>query len=63
MVTDPVCGMSVDPARGAGRHELGGTKYYFCSQHCLAKFSENPEQFLKQPSRHDGIGTVLRCTA
>jgi len=53
---DPVCGMSVEPARAAGKHEHGGKTYYFCSQHCLNKFRENPEQFLKPPHRQGGGG-------
>ena len=29
VVTDRVCGMTVDPATAAYRHDLGGTLYYF----------------------------------
>ena len=46
MVTDPICGMSVDPARAAGKHEYNSEVFYFCSPHCLRKFKENPENFL-----------------
>ena len=28
---DPVCGMTVDPARAAGTSERGGVRYYFCA--------------------------------
>src|SRR5436305_1403262 len=31
---DPVCGMTVDPARAAGSAEHGGRTYHFCSTHC-----------------------------
>ena len=44
---DPVCGMSVNPSTAAGKHEYSGQTYYFCSQHCLAKFKDDPESFLK----------------
>ncbi len=44
---DPVCGMKVDPARAAGSVDYKGTTYYFCSTHCVQKFRENPESFLK----------------
>jgi len=43
---DPVCGMTVDPARAAGSYEYKGNTYYFCSTHCLHRFREDPERFL-----------------
>src|SRR3989338_8808198 len=43
---DPVCGMSVDPARAAGEHEHQGRTYYFCSRHCLEEFRAHPQQYL-----------------
>jgi P-type Cu+ transporter len=62
-ITDPVCGMTVDPAHAAGKHEHKGKTYYFCSQHCLAKFKENPDKFLthqNQPGGH-AHGTAARA--
>jgi P-type Cu+ transporter len=47
MATDPICGMTVIPQSAAGNYVHNGERYYFCSQHCLAKFKEDPEQFLK----------------
>ena len=44
---DPICGMTVEPDNAAGKHVYNGQTYYFCSQHCLAKFKEDPEKFLK----------------
>ncbi len=46
MATDPICGMNVDPDRAAGKHEHNGQVYYFCSQHCLTKFTADPERFV-----------------
>jgi len=46
MAVDPVCGMTVDPARAAGNFDHGGTTYYFCSKGCLAKFAADPEKYL-----------------
>jgi P-type Cu+ transporter len=43
---DPVCGMSVEPARAAATVEHGGVTYYFCSAGCAAKFRADPERFL-----------------
>src|SRR6185369_16018892 len=51
MAIDPICGMSVDPARAAGKHEHNGEVFYFCSQHCLTKFKEAPEKFLRAPTQ------------
>ena len=45
MALDPVCGMTVDPAKAAGAFEHKGTKYYFCSKHCLHSFQSDPERF------------------
>jgi P-type Cu+ transporter len=45
-VLDPVCGMTVDPAKTPHHHEHGGTVYHFCSAGCLAKFRAEPERFL-----------------
>ena len=47
MATDPICGMTVNPASTAGKHEYKEQTYYFCSEHCLAKFREDPEPFVK----------------
>src|SRR6266704_2994739 len=46
---DPVCGMSVDPAKAAGKVQHGGKTYYFCSARCAERFSKEPEKFLAAP--------------
>lgn len=43
---DPVCGMSVDPANAAGSVEHAGKTYFFCSTHCVKKFSADPQKYL-----------------
>jgi Cu+-exporting ATPase len=35
---DPVCGMTVDPARAAGTSERDGVRYYFCAPGCKQRF-------------------------
>src|SRR5947209_4929599 len=45
--TDPVCGMTVDPAKAKATAEHAGQKYYFCCAGCAQKFQSNPEQYLK----------------
>ncbi|VTT99160.1 copper-exporting atpase : Cu2+-exporting ATPase OS=gamma proteobacterium Hiromi1 GN=TBH_C1459 PE=3 SV=1: YHS: E1-E2_ATPase: Hydrolase [Gemmataceae bacterium] len=44
--TDPVCGMTVDPATAAGATTHAGTTYHFCSTHCLTKFRADPGRYL-----------------
>jgi Cu+-exporting ATPase len=42
---DPVCGMTVEDD-SPRRFAFDGTTYYFCSDHCLAKFSADPARYL-----------------
>ena len=52
---DPVCGMTVDPARAAARVEHDGTTYSFCSKGCAAKFTADPKKYLsgtREPMAH-----------
>ncbi len=43
---DPVCGMTVDPARAAATAEHEGKRYYFCCAGCVAKFKADPQRYL-----------------
>ncbi|HEV2336955.1 MAG TPA: heavy metal translocating P-type ATPase [Stellaceae bacterium] len=45
MVTDPVCGMSVDPATARDRAEHAGKQYFFCGPRCLERFTAEPGRF------------------
>lgn len=45
-VTDPVCGMTIDAAKAAGKRQHGAQTYYFCSANCLAKFDAEPHKYL-----------------
>src|ERR1700689_3360279 len=49
MERDPVCGMTVDPARATATAEHVGKTYYFCSASCAAKFRAEPEKYLAGP--------------
>jgi len=40
-VTDPVCGMTVDPATAPGRRGAGPDTVYFCSAHCAAAYDDD----------------------
>ena len=67
-MTDPVCGMKVDPSSAAGTHEHKGVKYFFCSTHCLAQFKADPEKYLAKTAparftpRQRAPSTPARCT-
>jgi P-type Cu+ transporter len=45
-VKDPVCGMDIDPASAAGTDQYAGRTYSFCSQGCLERFRERPQDFV-----------------
>ncbi len=53
---DPVCGMTVDPARAAGSSQFGGETIYFCSLHCKAKFDANPGAYVKDAPMQESDG-------
>ena len=66
-VTDPVCGMMVDPAT-APSSEHAAEKYYFCCDGCRAAFAENPDRYLRAPAGvrakdTDRAGASYRTTA
>ncbi|MDX1389655.1 MAG: XdhC family protein [Acidobacteriota bacterium] len=44
--SDPVCGMTVDPATASVHTEYGGETYYFCCEGCRERFRERPESFV-----------------
>lgn len=46
---DPVCGMTVDPGKAAGKVEHAGKTYYFCSTRCAERFSREPTKFIATP--------------
>ena len=54
-VTDPVCGMKIDPEKAVGSSMHQGVTYYFCSRGCEAKFDDNPERYVSggpDPNAH-----------
>src|ERR1700694_2356232 len=58
MATDPVCGMSVNPATARHRTEHAGKQYFFCGPHCLERFNAEPGRFLAaaKPAARFGSG-------
>ena len=54
LVTDPVCGMSVDISKAA-RTEQAGKTYYFCRSHCQTVFEKSPEKYVTEQEYAKGI--------
>ena len=48
LVTDPVCGMKIDPKTAAGKSVYAGKTYYFCSADEKAKFDKEPAKYVKK---------------
>ena len=46
MAVDPVCRMTVDPAKAAAQSRYKGATYYFCAVGCKQKFDREPEKYL-----------------
>ncbi len=44
-VTDPVCGMTVEPATSSGPRGSGADTVYFCSAGCAAAFDADPDRY------------------
>jgi Cu+-exporting ATPase len=47
-VTDPVCGMAVEPTPAHWPHAHKGQTYYFCSAGCHRKFQADPKRYLRR---------------
>ena len=64
MATDPVCGMTVDPATSKHRFDQGGQTFHFCSERCRGKFAADPLLYLKpaaQAAPTPPKGTIFTC--
>jgi len=62
-VTDPVCGMKVDPATSKHRLDQAGTTYHFCSAGCRSKFAADPAKYLspKPEAAPAKPGAIYTC--
>ncbi|MBC2665269.1 cadmium-translocating P-type ATPase [Novosphingobium flavum] len=62
-VLDPVCGMSVDPARSPHHAEARGREWHFCSAGCAAKFVADPQRYMGPKDEPEAMpeGTVWTC--
>ncbi|HEU5249465.1 MAG TPA: YHS domain-containing protein [Thermoanaerobaculia bacterium] len=50
-VTDPVCGMTFDEDKAAGKREYQGTTFYFCSDSCRKRFDLEPSRYATRTSQ------------
>ena len=63
-VTDPVCGMTVDPHQTEHRASHAGKTWYFCSARCRKKFEGAPDTYLQgedSPTEPAPPGTIYTC--
>ncbi len=62
---DPVCGMTVDPAKTPHHADYRGVAYHFCSASCRTKFVATPLKYLEplaqQPTEPMPAGTEFTC--
>ncbi len=57
-IRDPVCGMTIDPAKSEHRTEFGGQTHNFCSASCRSKFIAAPEQYLTAETGKETVVTA-----
>lgn len=63
-VTDPVCGMTVDPAGTVHHAKHEGEDYHFCSASCLTKFAADPARWLDPAAKEQADapeGAIWTC--
>jgi P-type Cu+ transporter len=62
-VRDPVCGMTVDPAKSPHRFDHRGETFHFCSAGCRTKFAADPQKHLdkREPKEIAPEGTIYTC--
>jgi Cu+-exporting ATPase len=56
-VTDPVCGMPVDPVKTSHHFEHAGQTHHFCSAGCQTKFVANPDAYLGDKPKPEPAAT------
>ena len=60
-VTDPVCGMAIDPATAVGSSRYDGVTYHFCSRWCETKFDAAPEHFASAAAAPSCCSPAASC--
>ena len=46
MMTDPVCGMTVNENSAPAKATYQNQTYYFCSTECKTKFERDPQKYV-----------------
>jgi len=57
---DPVCGMTVDPAKAAASIEHEGKLYHFCGKGCADKFRREPATYLARGYKPGGMAAMVQ---
>ncbi|WP_066552861.1 heavy metal translocating P-type ATPase [Croceicoccus bisphenolivorans] len=62
-VTDPVCGMQVDPQTTPHHATRAGQDHHFCSARCQARFAEDPDRWLNGAAEEPPVpeGAIWTC--
>jgi|GEM_PF-428242 len=63
-VTDPVCGMKIDPAKAEKEGltaEVEGQIYYFCSEECAEDFHRHGPQIEESPDEHPPVEAMPKA--
>lgn len=63
-VSDPVCGMAVDPESTTHHATYGGKHYHFCSAGCLSKFTADPTKYVSDHPQAEPVtapGAIWTC--
>jgi YHS domain-containing protein len=47
MTIDPVCGVQVEQIDNEFEAKFAGKKYFFCSEECMRKFEDRPEEYIE----------------
>jgi YHS domain-containing protein len=56
LVTDPVCGMRITPAKVAATREHRGTTYHFCSRGCAQSFDNDADAYIAAARMREAEG-------
>src|SRR5215469_16675314 len=57
---DPVCGMTVDPAKSRHHFLFRARNYFFCSAGCRGKFAADPFKYLEETATPAVRGAVVQ---
>jgi P-type Cu+ transporter len=62
MATDPVCGMTLDPATSRHRFAHGDATFHFCCAGCRTKFAADPQKYLApKEAEPAALGVTFTC--